>query len=53
MAVAVPLIGAFSRRMADRIERKHGPTRTSKALDQVGRVARSPKQRKQQGASTR
>jgi hypothetical protein len=48
MAVAVPLVGAGARRLSDRLERRHGPTRTSKALGHVGRVARSPKQKQRQ-----
>jgi formate hydrogenlyase subunit 4 len=48
MVVAVPLLGALARRLADRIEQRHGPNVASRALDQVGRVARSPKQRQRQ-----
>jgi hypothetical protein len=49
MAVAVPLIGALARNLADRLERRHGgPNTASRALDRVGQVARSPKQRQQQ-----
>jgi hypothetical protein len=48
MVVAVPLLGVVARRLADRIERRHGSTRTSRALGHVGRVARSPHQRQQQ-----
>jgi hypothetical protein len=51
MVVAVPLLGALARRLADRIEERSGPTRTSRALDSVGRAAQSPKQRQRQRQS--
>jgi hypothetical protein len=53
MAVAVPLIGAFSRRLSERIEQRHGPNRASKALGHVGRVARSPKQKQRQNQAAK
>jgi hypothetical protein len=53
MAVAVPLIGVVARRLSVRLERRHGPTRTSRALGHVGHVARSPKHRQKQSANTR
>jgi hypothetical protein len=49
MAVAVPVIGAVARRLSQRLEERHArPTRTSKALGHVGRVAQSPKQKQRQ-----
>jgi hypothetical protein len=50
MVVAVPVIGALARRLAERLERKHGPTTTSKALGHVGRVARSPRAKRRDAA---
>ena len=46
MVVAVPLIGAFARRVSTRLEERHGATRASRVLGHVGNVAKSPKQRK-------
>jgi hypothetical protein len=48
MVVAVPLLGAAARHLADRLERRRGPNPASRTLHKVGRAARSPKQRQRQ-----
>jgi hypothetical protein len=49
MAVAVPVIGGLARWLSQRLEEKHaGPTRASKALGTVGRVAQSSRQKQRQ-----
>jgi hypothetical protein len=40
ISVALPLIGALARAVAERIEQRHGgPTRTTRALHQAGDLA--------------
>ena len=38
--IAVPLVAAVSRRLARRIEAKHGPTRLSRGLNTAGELGR-------------
>ncbi len=39
LGVALPLIGVLARKLAERLEAQHGPTRTSRALHQAGDLA--------------
>jgi hypothetical protein len=50
LTVAVPIVGGAARRLAARLEDKHGPTPATRALGQVGRFAQTPKQRQRQSA---
>ena len=39
-AILLPVLRLVSRRVADRLERKHGPTRASRVLHRAGNVRR-------------